>query len=70
MLPQQFAITEEYWNFIGAFIIVLTITAVPLNTSCKISDYSDYFMRIFTDYTNFRRYFVITLAIGDSLVSV
>jgi hypothetical protein len=32
---QQFAITEESWNFIGAFIIVLTITAVPLNTSCS-----------------------------------
>jgi hypothetical protein len=32
---QQFAITEESWNFIGAVIIVLTITAVPLNTSCN-----------------------------------
>jgi hypothetical protein len=54
MLPQQFAITEvclkEWTNhFLGAFIIVLTITAVTLSTSVMISDYSDYLMRIFSD---------------------
>jgi hypothetical protein len=39
MLPQQFAITEECWkdwkNHFSAFIIVFTITAVTLNTSCN-----------------------------------
>jgi hypothetical protein len=40
MLSQQFAITEVCWkewknHFVGAFIIVLTITAVTLNTSCN-----------------------------------
>jgi hypothetical protein len=35
-------------HFVGAFSIVLTITAVTLNTSVMISDYSDYFTRIFT----------------------
>jgi hypothetical protein len=35
----QFAITEVCWkkwknHFVGAFIIVLIITAVTLNTSC------------------------------------
>jgi hypothetical protein len=40
MLPQQFAITEVCWKewknrFVGAFTIVLTITAVTLNTSCN-----------------------------------
>jgi hypothetical protein len=50
------ATTEECWNFICVFIIVLTIMAVPL---VMISDYSNYFMRIFTDYyTNFMRHFV------------
>jgi hypothetical protein len=75
MLPQQFAITEECWKewknhyFVGAFIIVLTITAVThLTHLVMISDYSDYFVRIFTDQcTNFKRHIVIILGIGDSL---
>jgi hypothetical protein len=46
MLPQQFAITEVCWkewknHFIGAFIIVLTITAVTLNTFLTSIRHSD-----------------------------
>jgi hypothetical protein len=74
MLPQQFAITEEYWKewknhyFVGAFIIVLTITAVTHLTHLVMI--SDYFLRIFRihDTINLlQEKFVLNCMLGPNL---
>jgi hypothetical protein len=76
MLPQQLAITKVGMlervdeSFCRRLHYCIDNSGGHFEHSVMFIDYSDYFMRIFTDYSNFRRHFFIILGMGDSLGSV